>query len=239
MRFLPDQMPLDLEIVATDVPAFGCWRAPMRAAARVPDRVDDGTEISTDDVAVRANDDGTLDVRLGDREHHGLFGIEDLGDRGDSYDFDPVHGDGPVTVTGHRSVMRTIHESGIRSLRIARTVALPAGLDEACARRTPETAPCELVLEAVAVPGVPWVAITVTFENAVRDHRLRLRFPTGARDHRASRRHHLRSDDTLDEPARRLGVGAPPAGDVPAPGVDRGERAGRRRPGTPRGGGDR
>ena len=48
--------------------------------------------------------------------------------------------------------------------------------------------PCELVLEAVAVPGVPWVAITVTFENAVRDHRLRLRFPTGARttEHQAA-----------------------------------------------------
>ena len=36
VRFLPDQMPLDLEIVATDVPAFGCWRAPMRGAARRP-----------------------------------------------------------------------------------------------------------------------------------------------------------------------------------------------------------
>jgi mannosylglycerate hydrolase len=180
VRFLPDQAPLDLEIVARDVPAFGCWRAPMRAAGPAPDRVDDGTEISTDDVAVRANDDGTLDVRLGDREHHGLFGLEDVADRGDSYDFDPLPGDDPVTLTAHRSVIRTIHESGIRRLQIARTVALPAGLEEARARRTPETVPCELVLEALLVPGVPWIAVTVTFENAVRDHRLRLRFPTEA-----------------------------------------------------------
>ena len=38
----------------------------------------------------------------------------------------------------------------------------------------------ELVVEAVVAPGVPFVRCNVTFDNRATDHRLRLRFPTGA-----------------------------------------------------------
>ena len=43
-------------------------------------------------------DDGTLTVRVAGREWSGLLAIEDVGDRGDTYDFDPVPDDPGATV---------------------------------------------------------------------------------------------------------------------------------------------
>ena len=47
---------------------------------------------------VAAAADGTLTVRLGATTFHGLLAVEDLGDRGDTYDFDPVDGDPGATL---------------------------------------------------------------------------------------------------------------------------------------------
>jgi hypothetical protein len=180
VRFLPDQAALDLEVVAPDVPAFGCRRAALRPGPPTADVVDDGSDIEADDVIVRADPDGTLAVRFGDRAYDGLFAFEDCGDRGDSYDFDALPGDVPITAAADVSVTRMAHESGIRRLRITRALLLPAGLDDARTERMTELVACPLVTEVVVAPGVPWVGVTVAFENRARDHRLRIRFPTGA-----------------------------------------------------------
>ena len=66
---------------------------PVGAGRRVPDEQDGGREITAGSVSVHADDDGTLGVRIGDRELAGLAAIEDVGDRGDTYDFDPVADD--------------------------------------------------------------------------------------------------------------------------------------------------
>ena len=180
VQFLPEHPPLDLEFVATDVPAFGCRRYPLRRGSRSPDVTDDGAAIGIGDIAVRGADDGTLEVRLGDREYRGLCGVEDQADRGDSYDFDPLDRDASVRVTTPGSTRRLSHETGIQRLRVDRTLVIPAGLDDAREHRVFDTVECPLVLEALVAPGVPWVEVTVTLDNQARDHRLRLCFPTGA-----------------------------------------------------------
>jgi 2-O-(6-phospho-alpha-D-mannosyl)-D-glycerate hydrolase len=162
VRFLPGLGGLDVEFVAADVPAFGFRRFSVEPADPAPDDVDDRREIDAGDVRVVVGDDGSLSVVLGDRAYSGLFGIEDAIDRGDSYDCDPD----PVRNVNVRSIVvrRTRHKSGIARLHVVRE------LDEIGT----------LTVEACVAPGVPFVRCAVTLDNRAPDHRLRLRFPTGA-----------------------------------------------------------
>ncbi|MDQ1385893.1 MAG: 2-O-(6-phospho-alpha-D-mannosyl)-D-glycerate hydrolase [Actinomycetota bacterium] len=162
VRFLPGLGGLDVEFVAVDVPAFGCRRYRVEPARASLDEVDDRRAIDAGDVRVVVADDGSLSVTLGDRTYHDLFAIEDAVDRGDSYDCDPD----PVREVEVRSlsVERTRHKSGIARLKVTRELA-DIGT---------------LVVEACVAPGVPFVRCEVALDNRAPDHRLRLRFPTGA-----------------------------------------------------------
>jgi len=162
VRFLPGLGGLDVEFVATDVPAFGFRQYSVQPANPAPDDVDDRREIDAGDVRVVVADDGSLSVTLGTRTYHGLFGVEDAIDRGDSYDCDPD----PVRNVEVRSitVRRERHKSGIARLHVVRE------LDDIGT----------LSVEACVAPGVPFVRCEVTLDNRAPDHRLRLRFPTGS-----------------------------------------------------------
>jgi mannosylglycerate hydrolase len=179
VRLLPEWPALDVEFVADTVPAFGWKRMHFAPADAAPDVVDDGREIAAGSVTVRVDDDGTLSVGIGDRTFPGLAAIEDLGDRGDTYDFDPVADDPGATVTGC-TVTRHRHPSGIERLEVVRTLALPAALTEARDARTSGTVDLTVRITARVAPGVPRVDLHVEVDNPAHDHRLRLRFPTGA-----------------------------------------------------------
>lgn len=162
VRFLPGIGGLDVEFVATAVPALGCRRYALAPADASIDDVDDGREIAAGDIRVGAGADGSMSVTIGDRAYTGLFGIEDAIDRGDSYDcdLDPVR----EVQVGALDVRRTRHESGIARLRVVRELV---GIGT-------------LSVEACVAPGVPFVRCEVELDNRAPDHRLRLRFPTGA-----------------------------------------------------------
>jgi hypothetical protein len=170
--------PVDLEVVVADVPAFG-WRqvtvAPTDDAT--PDTVDEGREIAAGGIGVLAAANGTLTVRFGAGQWSGLAAVEDCGDRGDSYDADPL---GPVvTDPASLSVERRRHSSGIQTLSITRRYALPTGLNADRTARTGTTTVCLVKIEARVAPGVERVDVVVTVDNTADDHRLRLLFPTG------------------------------------------------------------
>jgi len=162
VRFLPGVGGLDVEFVANAVPALGCRRYALAPADASIDDVDDGREIEAGDITVVAGADGSISVTIGDRAYTGLFGIEDAIDRGDSYDcdLDPVR----EVQVGALDVRRTRHESGIARLRVVRELV---GIGT-------------LTVEACVAPGVPFVRCEVELDNRAPDHRLRLRFPTGA-----------------------------------------------------------
>jgi mannosylglycerate hydrolase len=176
VRWLPGQTPFDVELVVRDVPAFGARRIRLEPGERVPDVVDEGREIVAGDVRVAVRDDGTLDVRLGGAEYRGLGAIEDQGDRGDSYDCDPLDGDarlGGIVWTRRR------HPSGLAVLEVRRVLCVPRRLAADRTTRTAERVDIAVVIEARVAPGVPRVDLGVRVENAASDYRLRLRFPTG------------------------------------------------------------
>ena len=63
-RWLPGQQPFDVELLAADVPAFGCRRYRLTPCAAVDDVVDDGRVIESGAVRVAVEDGGTLDRAL-------------------------------------------------------------------------------------------------------------------------------------------------------------------------------
>jgi alpha-mannosidase len=165
-RLLPEHQLLAAEFVVEDIPAFGWKRVAIAPGPRTDDEVDDGLVIGTDDVSAEVAADGTLHLRIGDREWSGLFGIEDVADRGDTYDFDPDP-DGETSTVALRQVRRERHLGGIQRLVI--------DLDVTRADVT-----STLCLSARVAPGVRRVDVTAHLDNRSPDHRLRLLFPADA-----------------------------------------------------------
>ena len=177
VRLLPERAPRTVEFVATDVPAFGWRRFRLAPGAAQPESEDDGRDIAVEDRAVRVAADGTLAVELGGRSWHGLAAVEDRGDRGDSYDFDPVDGEGARL--DDVVVRRRRHASGLEHLLVRRVLSLPAALAADRRTRGAQRARVTLDVEARLARGVPRVDLAVRLVNGARDHRLRLLFPTG------------------------------------------------------------
>ena len=176
LQLLPDAPPLSLEWVAGNVPAFGWRRFTLTPSPPAGDHEDDGRTIACGDVWVRAADDGTLELRSSAGSYRNLCGIEDVGDRGDSYDFDPVPGAIRLDTV---SVQRRRHPSGIQSLIVRRTFSVPAQLASDRSQRSEDVVPVEVEIDASIAPGVERLAIRVRIDNRAHDHRLRLCFPTG------------------------------------------------------------
>ena len=177
IRVVPEQEPWTVEWVAEAVPAFGWRRYRLALDKAAPDQKDDGRSITATGLTVAAEGDGTLTVVVDGRRYEGLCRVEDQGDRGDTYDFDPVPGGirlASVAVTRRR------HRSGIQELDVLRIFDVPASLDGQRSNRSDETVPVTVRMRARVAPGVERVDVDLTVENTARDHRLRLAFPTGA-----------------------------------------------------------
>jgi mannosylglycerate hydrolase len=175
-RLISEQSDWDVEFVAIDVPAFGWKRVRLTRSDEHPDTTDEGRYIAAGDVSVNANDDGTLDVRFGDKAYHGLGALEDTGDRGDTYDYDPVLGG---FVGGTAEFTRRTHPGGIQTVTVRRTLAIPM-LDETRNERSERSHYLEVTTEARVAPGVDRVDLRISIHNEATDHRLRMLFPTGA-----------------------------------------------------------
>jgi mannosylglycerate hydrolase len=201
-RLVPELLPQSIEFVARDLPAFGWRRVTVAPSAAHAEDEDDGREIACGDVWLRAADDGTFDLRTSAGVYTGLCAVEDLGDRGDTYDFDPVLG-GSVALE-RVEVRRRVHASGIQHLTVRRTFRLPAELTPDRSGRSECGVSLVLETEARVAPGVDRVDVWVRVDNTAKDHRLRLLFPTGraaaefaaATTFDVARRRTSRPDDT-------------------------------------------
>jgi hypothetical protein len=177
VRFIEAQHDWAVEFVATDVPAFGYKRVRIeRTAQESWDSEDDDPEISAGDVLVSAAEDGTADIRFGDRSFFGLCALEDTGDRGDTYDYDPVLGE---MKAGDVRVRRWTHASGIQELAVERSFGVPRVTEDRAARSDINRF-MRLTYIARVAPGIERVDLAVRIENEATDHRLRMLFPTGA-----------------------------------------------------------
>ncbi len=179
VRMVPDKPAWDVEFVAADVPAFGWRRYRLAPGPRAESAEDGGVRIAAGELSVEAADDGTLNLTRGDRTWTGLFGLEDTGDRGDTYDYDPD----PSYVAPPALPLGTSRRTH------------PDGVQELVTRRLLGDLPVMTI--ARLVPGTGRVDVEVTVDNTRPDHRLRLLFPVGAGEVRAA--------TTFDAVTRRPG----------------------------------
>jgi len=177
LRLTPEALPQSVEFIAADVPAFGWRRVTLAPAEARPDQEDEGREIVSGDLQVCVADDGTFELHTATGVYTGLCGVEDVGDRGDTYDFDPV-ADAPITLQAVE-MRRHIHAAGIQHLTVCRTFSVPAELATDRARRSAQRVPLVIETEARLARGVERVDLRVCVDNPAKDHRLRLLFPTG------------------------------------------------------------
>ncbi len=184
VKLLPDRAGFDLVFRVHDVPAFG-WKRVVLCKQEVPsaDVVTPLTPGSADafvacgDLRVEVRPDGCVNVAFGARRFEGLFGVEDLGDRGDSYDFDLAGPDEAALVSV--SAERFAHASGVSGLCVERRLSVPARLAADRTSRSHERTELRLRTELRIDPAAGHVEARVALDNTAQDHRLRLLFPVG------------------------------------------------------------
>ena len=174
VRIINEQSDFDVEFVAADVPAFGYKTFSLVPTDAHPETVDNGRSITNGNVTVEARDDGTLDVAFGGARYERLLGFENIGDRGDSYDFDPVPGDWKA---GDVRIERATHDNGVQMLRVKRYFAVPRLSDDRNSR-SDISHYLEIRYEVRVASGVDRVDVHIAVHNEGTDHRVRMLFPT-------------------------------------------------------------
>lgn len=133
-------------------------------------------------LTVTVHPNGTFDLH-----HHatghiypslGLF--EDSGDNGDGYTFSPPRSNQTFnTHTAAPRISRVGTGVNVQQIRIEYDFALPVSLDDTRQRRRSETVTVPLTVDLILRDDADMLEINVEIDNRARDHRVRLRFPTG------------------------------------------------------------
>jgi alpha-mannosidase len=188
VRVLEDEG-LQIQFVARDVPPLGYLTYTLGAGSSEPEpKRGDQSVSSIENEHFRAvvnPDDGTLTItdKATGRVLPGCNRFVDGGDRGDEYNYcQPEHDrtvDRPATAPTIR--LLSADEVGT-TLEIALAYRVPVSLASGDrAFRSDETVSLPIVTRVTLTPGVRRVDFETSIENQARDHRLRVRFPTGLR----------------------------------------------------------
>ena len=175
---------VEIEFLARDLPQFG-WRVyGLRPAAQgAPEPMaDDRGWAENEFVRVESAADGTLtliDRRSGLR-YAGLLRFEDAGDRGDSYTFCPVDGEGAIDQPAHVEPARRRRLPWGQELCGGVTLRVPARLAPDRGARAAEQVELPIRWTVRLTQGVPRADLALTVDNRAQDHRLRAAFPLGA-----------------------------------------------------------
>lgn len=179
---------LELYLLARDIPALGYLSFAIQPG---PGPEMDGPKVlaseadhsmENDYLRVQINTDGTLDLydKIQRQFYQGLAVLQNEGDCGDTYDYSYPAQDEKVSSTGADAQIR-LEEAGplLARFRIDYHLELPASLNEDRSRRADRRVimPVAILAELSAVSR--HLELRIVLENRARDHRLRIRFPTG------------------------------------------------------------
>jgi alpha-mannosidase/mannosylglycerate hydrolase len=170
-----------LRLVARDVPPCG-WTtyrvrlgdAPPAAAAVT---ATDAREAGIDGWHLAAADDGSVTLTAGGTVRRGLGRLEDGGDAGDTYTWEPPAAD--RVVAGRLAAARALRSAVDAELRLTVVLDLPAGLTADRSARSDDTVAVPVDVRVRRWHGVAQLEWTGTAAGTVADHRLRTVVPTG------------------------------------------------------------
>jgi alpha-mannosidase len=173
-------------VAAVDaVPGFG-WRTYRAVEGDGPGTAvrAEGRTLANEHLRVEVDPaDGTLTIEADGVVLRGANRYVDGGDGGDTYNYSPPTVD--AVVDRPESVTVTVAESGpVRArLVVTATYRWPThaiGDERACARRSDETRPVDVVTTLELRTGERFLRVHVELDHHVRDHRLRAHFPLPA-----------------------------------------------------------
>lgn len=167
------------------IPAFGYATCFVKTDTR-PDRWPPVYPVSAhtirnEHLAVTIQPNGTFDVLVHDqdRRYRGLGLLEDSGDNGDGYTFSPPPFNRVYTTLGSNPRISHVGTGvGLQQIRIEHNFELPVGLDDSRRSRLDETSACPVLIDLILREGSRRLEMLVTVTNTVKDHRLRIHFPT-------------------------------------------------------------
>ena len=218
---------LSLEFIA-DLPALGHTRYFLREAAG-PCEISGPPPVQVENqcldnglVRVRLHPNGTLDIEdhQTGRRYAGLNLLESTEDVGDEYDYSPAERSSTVDATEAAGEVRVESAGRWSSTLVARfRLLLPEEISADRRSRDPRLVDCPVEVRVTLQSGRPLVEIETRFDNRVRDHRLRARFPTGVDSDTAWSDGHFLVHERLVDPPVGEEWFQPPAATVPQQGV--------------------
>lgn len=177
-----------LFFVAEDVPPCGYKSYVITPATERPlfqSSLTCDVDVLENDFFVVSIDEGRgasltiLDKRTG-FVYRNLNIFEDGGDGGDEYNYSPPKHDKIFTTENMQAETSLVEKGPARATIQAKVdLILPEALDEDQEERSSQTVSCPLTVSISVYRKVPRIDLKARFDNRVKDHRLRVAFPTG------------------------------------------------------------
>jgi mannosylglycerate hydrolase len=190
-----DDRKADLYVYVRDVPSLGYKTYYVKAAATAPisnlkSQISNpvvwadaaARKLENEFLCVTINDDGSLNItdKQTGQAHTKLGYFEDGGDAGDTYDYSWPPTDAVITSLGQQAEI-TLLEAGplLARFQVVITMQLPESLRADRQARSETTRAFPLVSYIELTAGAHRVEIKTLLKNVVKDHRLRVMFPSG------------------------------------------------------------
>jgi alpha-mannosidase len=141
-----------------------------------------GNVVENDFLRVKFYPDGSLDVfdKISKRQYQRCHILEDAEDVGDEYDYSPAAKSQMIWSRGKKGKLRVVHQSSLMAeIEVTMSLPLPAEFDRSASAkgsRSKKFISCPLEIRFSITATSPYVAVRTTFQNLVRDHRLRVQF---------------------------------------------------------------
>ena len=143
--------------------------------------------IENEFLKVMVNENGSIDIedKRSGITYNNLNILVDEGDAGDEYNYSPPEKNLQVTSKKVRARTFTKHGEYVSKIFVFFDLLLPLKLRKNRKERSKRKLRCPVEIEYSLYRGIPRVDVTLTFFNRVKDHRLRVLFPTGIKSDKA------------------------------------------------------
>ncbi|MDX2106356.1 MAG: glycoside hydrolase family 38 C-terminal domain-containing protein [Candidatus Melainabacteria bacterium] len=176
-----------------ETPALGC--ANFSEVAKPASALSKSTDssIANEFMTLHFDQKGNLSVDAGKKKFDLTMNFKDVGDGGDSYNFDPVYQDEAIEAKFVKASVKS-RGSLVCSIELVHEIDIPKGLEQSkdqspldgvqtkdilkVFKRASETLKHELRTVMTLKSGVPVLFCETTFINQSRDHRLEVEFKT-------------------------------------------------------------